>query len=194
MIQAAIQHLSGQLAQFVRRRHGSAEEMVVASTLVQPDGSPVPQAQNRLVLTLVKIEKDTVPRPGTGRATESDGRVGVNGAPLHLNLHVLLSANFGGGAYTEALRYLSTAIAFFQRTPVMDGSTSPDLPQGIQRLVLDIENASIQELSNLWGMLGAKHCPSILYKVRMVTIGGSEIAGLLPEISEGVPSLGAGGG
>ncbi len=40
-------------------------------------------------------------------------------------------------------------------------------------------------------MLGAKHVPSILYKVRLVTLGGSELATLVPEISDGMPRLGA---
>lgn len=190
MIQAAVQHLANQLAQFVRRRHGSTEEMVLASTLVQPDGSPVPQAQNRLVLTLVKIEKDSVPRPAQGRFPESDGRSGIRTTPLHLNLHVLLAANFAAGSYSESLKYLSSGISFFQRNPIFDHGTSPDLPNGIERLVLEIENASIQELSNLWGMLGAKHVPSILYKVRLVTMGGSELAALVPEIANGMPRLG----
>lgn len=190
MIQAAVMHLAGQIGQHLRRRHGLAEDIVVAATLVQPDGSPVPQAQNRLVVSLVKIEKDAVPRPSQSLPTESDGRLGTRTAPLHLSLHILLTANFGAGNYGEALKFLSDAIGFLQRTPIFDHAVSPDLPQGIDRLVLDIENTSIQELSNLWGMLGAKHAPSILYKVRMVTLGGSDLAGLAHGVSEGFPSLG----
>lgn len=190
MIQAAIQHLAMQLGQHIRRRHGAAEDLVVASTLVQPDGTPVPQAQNRLVLTLVNIEKDAVPRPSGARASESDGRAGVRSAPLHLNLHVLMAANFGAGTYPEALRILSSGISFFQRNPAFHQGATADLPAGIERLVLEIENASMQELSNLWGMLGAKHVPSILYKVRMVTLGGSELAELQHEIAGGAASLG----
>lgn len=190
MIQAAIQFLSTQLGQHVRRRHGAVEELVVASTLVQPDGSPVPQAQNRLVLALVNVEKDGLPRPSQGRFPEADGRSGVRTAPLHLNLHVLMAANFGAGSYPEALRLLSTGIAFFQRNPMFHQGASSDIPAGIERLILDIENTSLQELSNLWGMLGAKHVPSILYKVRMITLGGSELAGLDAEISGPIAKLG----
>jgi hypothetical protein len=184
-------HLANQIGQHLRRKHGLAEEIVVAATLVQPDGSPVPQAQNRLVVSLVKIEKDSVPRPSPSLATESDGRLGTRAAPLHLSLHILLTANFGAGNYGEALKFLSGAIGFLQRTPIFDHGVSPDLPQGIERLVVDIENTSIQEQSNLWGMLGAKHAPSILYKVRMVTLGGSDLTGMQHGVSDGFPTLGS---
>jgi len=191
VVYLAVQHLASQLGQFLRRRHGLIEDIVVASGLVQPDGSPVPQAQNKLVLVLANIEKDTMPRSASPASGEFDGRIALRAAPLHLNLHILLAANFGAGSYAEALKFLSSAISYFQRTAVFDHLSSPDLPKGIERLVLDIENMRLQELSNLWSTLGAKHVPSILYKVRMVTIGGDDLSGLAPSISMPRPAVGA---
>ena len=189
MVHLAIQHLASQLGQFLRRRHALTEDIVVASGLVQPDGSPVPQAQNKLVLVLANIEKDTTPRSAAQTSGEFEGRIAIRVAPLHLNLHVLLAANFGAGSYAEALKFLSSAISFFQRVAVFDHLSSPDLPRGIEKLVLDIENTRLQELSNLWSTLGAKHVPSVLYKVRMVTIGGDELSELVPSISVPRPAV-----
>lgn len=192
MVHLAVHHLAAQLGQYLRRKHSLAEEIVVASSLVQPDGSPVPQAQNRLVLVLANIEKDTLVHAPNLGGGEFEGRMGVRIQPIYLNLHVLLAANFGPGSYAEALKFLSSAMAFFQRIPAFDHSTSPDLPAGIEKLVLDIENMRLQELSNLWSMLGAKHVPSVLYKVRMVAAGGGELVEARPAVSVPRPSVAAG--
>ena len=66
------------------------------------------------------------------------------------------------------MKFLSYAVGCFQEQPIIDKSSNPELPDGIDKLILDIENINIHELSNLWGILGGKYQPSILYKVRMI--------------------------
>jgi hypothetical protein len=45
-------------------------------------------------------------------------------------------------------------------------------------------NLSFQEQNNLWGSMGAKYVPSVLYKVRMVTIDEGSIVLEVPEIGK----------
>lgn len=54
----------------------------------------------------------------------------------------------------------------------------------LNTVILDIENLSIQDLSNLWGSLDGKYLPSILYRVRMVAFDNEDIAGRIPVVSE----------
>ena len=183
MIQAAISHLASQLNQFMKRTYGLTEDIVVVSHLVEADGTVAPHVSNKLVLMLTNLEKDTVPHRIGSRLTGGDGRGLQSSTPIYLNLYVMLAANFNGANYGEALKFISNAITYFQRQPVFDRQVSPDLDTRIEKLVLDIENLNVQDLSNLWGVLGGKYLPSVYYRVRMVAFNGDDVIGQLPFIS-----------
>ncbi|MEN0037344.1 MAG: DUF4255 domain-containing protein [Cellvibrio sp.] len=180
MIQAALSHLANQLNAYLKRTNNLTEDIVVVSSLIESDGSAAPHTNNKLVLLLTNIEKDTVPQSVTSRASGFDGRALVGSRSVHLNLSVILAANFSGSNYAEALKFISKAIAFFQMQPVFDKHSSPDLDSRIDKLVLDIENLNIQDLSNLWGLLGGKYLPSVYYRVRMVTINPDNVLAQVP--------------
>lgn len=184
MISAAVAAVAGQLNQSLRRTFKVAEDMVVVSALTEPDGSPGQQVSNRLALFLVNIEKDSLPYRPASLAQPGIGRAGVSQAPVHLNLLLMFAASFSGTNYPEALKFVSHAIAFFQSRPVLDHQNTPDLDPRIDKLVLEIENLAIPDLSNLWGILGGKYMPSVLYRVRMVAIDAGQLSGQVPWVSQ----------
>jgi len=100
-----------------------------------------------------------------------------------------MTANFTGNSYPEALKFLSSTISFFQKNYVIDHQTAPEMDSRIEKLILDIENLSIQDLSNLWGALGGKYLPSIMYRVRMVAFDAEDITGRIPLVSEPKPTV-----
>lgn len=180
MIQAAINHLATQLNAYLKRTNNLTEDIVVVSSLTESDGNIATNTNNKLVFLLTNIEKDTMPQGSAARATGFDGRAVVGSRSLYLNLYVMLAANFSGSNYPEALKFISKAIAFFQMQPVFDKRSTPDLDSRIDKLVLDIENLNIQDLSNLWGLLGGKYLPSVYYRVRMVAISPDNVIAQLP--------------
>lgn len=190
MINAAISHLASQLNQQLKANSPLIEDVVVVSSLVELDGGVTPNANNKLVLTLVNIERDTMPfRPATA-SRGRDERQLQYGAPLYLNLYLMMSANFGAGNYTEALKYISMAIGFFQQRPVFDQQNSPGLDRRIEKLALDIENLAISDLNNVWSLLGGRYLPSMFYKVRMITMDANAITGQSPLITDVRPAAG----
>lgn len=190
MINAAINHLAMQLNQYFRNNYHLVEDVVVVSNLVELDGNLAANANNKVVLMLANIEKDTVPGsnnvPGyayqAGRGP--DQRLLVRAAPLYLNLYIMMAANFGGANYAEALKYISSAIHFFQTQPVFDQVNSPGLDQRIEKLILDIENLKIQDLNNLWSLLGGKYLPSVFYRVRMLSLHSDAVLGQVPRVEQ----------
>jgi hypothetical protein len=104
--------------------------------------------------------------------------------PVHLNLLVMFAANFGGSNYPEALKFLSSTVSFFQSRPLFNHQNAPDLDRRIDKLTLEIENLSLSDLSNLWGILSGKYMPSVLYRMRLVSIDASQINALLPRIAQ----------
>lgn len=175
--------MASQLNQFMKRTYDLNEDIAVVSNLIEADGSVGSHANNKLVLLLTNIEKDTVPQSGRSSFRGGDGRAFVSSTPLYLNLYVMLAANFSGNNYAEALKFISIAISFFQRQSVFDHQSTPDLDRRIEKLILDIENLKIQDLSNLWGLLGGKYLPSVLYRVRMVTFSPDDIIAQLPVVN-----------
>jgi len=145
--------------------------MVVMSNILDQSGNPAPN--NKLFVFLVNVEKETtISRQADFGSSE---RTASTYPPLFLNLYVMVAANFESSHYTEALKFLSHAVGFFQRQPVFDHQITPDLDTRIDKLALDIENLNVQDLSSLWGVLSGKYLPSILYKVRMVTFDSGDI-------------------
>lgn len=174
MIHAAVSHIANQLNQFLKRSFDLNEDVVMLSNISESDGTLVPNINNKLVVFLVNIEKDTAsPRHQGGLGGFDLSSSGY--PPVFLNLYVMIAANFSGGNYSEALKFLSNAVSFFQRQPVFDHQQTPDLDRRIDKLVLDIENLNMQDLSSLWGMLSGKYQPSILYKVRMVAFESGDV-------------------
>lgn len=184
MIAAAITGIAGQLNQSLRRSFKVGEDLVVVSNLTEPDGNLVSQVSNKLALFLVNLEKDTLPYRPSALSHANMGRAGLSQAPVHLNLMLMFAATFSGTNYPEALKFISHTIGFFQSRPVFDHQNTPELDPRIDKLMLDIENLGISDLSNLWGILGGKYMPSVLYRMRMVAIDSGQLSGQAPYVSQ----------
>jgi hypothetical protein len=164
---SCMEHIAYRLNQHLKIRFELSEDIVVISNLVDHDGSVCAHINNRVVIFITNIEKETAMNLG-GAIPNTSNFTTVK--PIFLNLYVMVSANFTGTNYNESLKFISSVIGFFQVHPVFNHQNSPDLDKKIDKIILDIENVQTQDLSNMWGMFGAKYVPSILYKVRMITI------------------------
>lgn len=189
MIHAAVSHIAGQLNQFLKRSFDLNEDVVVMSNILEQDGTLAPNINNKLVVFLVNVEKETTParQPVPGSGPE---RSASTYPPVFLNLYVMIAGHFGASNYAEALKFLSNTVSFFQRQPVFDHQVTPELDKRIDKLALDIENLNVQDLSSLWGILSGKYLPSILYKVRMVTFDAGDIRSQLSPILQDRFSVG----
>jgi hypothetical protein len=188
MIYAAVSHVANQLNLFLKRSFDLNEDVVVMSNLLEQDGTLAPNMGNKLVVFLVNVEKETT----SSRQAFSSGleQAVSTYPPVHMNLYVMIASHFGASNYAEALKFLSNTVSFFQRQPIFDHQQTPDLDKRIDKLVLDIENLNIQDLSSLWGILSGKYLPSILYKVRMVSFDSGDIRNQLSPIRQYQSALG----
>lgn len=184
MIDSAVSHIASQLNQYLKRSFDLTEDIVVISNILEQDGSVTPNIDNKLVVFLINIEKDTVShRQPNGKTVDGDRSV-ISYPPIYLNLYLMFAGNFSSNNYRESLEFVSNAISFFQRHPVFDHQNTPDLDSRIDKLVMDIENLNITDLSNLWSVLSGRYLPSILYKVRMVTFDSGDVITRVPTLKE----------
>lgn len=181
MIYEALSCLTGEIDEYFRSKLKINEEKIVLSGIVNQDGTIAVQGENKIIVTLVNTEKETV-SGGTGQ--KFSGNVFSGSAPpLHLNLYVLFSAYFANNNYPEALRFLSFIIAYFQQKSVFNKSNTPGLDNKIEKLIFEMIDLNPDTMSNMWSTLGAKYMPSVMYKVRMLTFDESVIREFRPAIS-----------
>ena len=163
MIDLALAFLRDELNSYLSELYQLPDKVLLAAPAPQ-GGAPL--SDNVVFLTLVNIEPETTVRNLPANRLHNEEFQQLNPA-LNLNLKVLFSTHFTD--YTESLKFLASTLAFFQGRSVFTAQNSPRLKQ-FERLVVEIETTSYQEWSFLSGMLGTKHTPGVVYKVRMVTI------------------------
>lgn len=157
------------------------EEKLVLSGIVNQDGTIAVQGENKILLSLLNIEKETT---GMSNAGTGNLRTLSNVAPaMNINIYVLFSAFFSSNNYSEALRFLSFIIGYFQYKSVFTRSNTPKLDPKIGKLLFEMENLSVENLSNIWSTLGAKYMPSVVYKIRMLTFDESVVREFRPAVS-----------
>lgn len=138
------------------------------------EGKPAPETRNKLALFLINIENDRVARAARGRAPLAGG-LAVSQPPVHLDITLMLAANFDTPLYLDGVRVLSAAMAVLQAQPVMTPQTVPDMPSGLQQLSFEITNIKTDTLGQLWGNLGGRYLPSVCYLMRSVAIDGAAV-------------------
>jgi hypothetical protein len=184
MIDVAISQIANQLNQFLKRSFDLNEDIVVISNILEQDGTVASNVDNKLVIFLINVEKDTVPFRPQNNDTAGLHRSVVRFPPIYLNLYLMVAGHFNGSNYPEALKFLSNTVSFFQRHPVLDHENSPDMDSRIEKLILDIENLNIKDLSTLWSAITGKYLPSIIYKVRMVAFDSDDVRLQAPVIEK----------
>lgn len=188
MFDKAMSFIVGEINNLLSARFQSNENLAVLSSLANPDGTLPPIIENKIVVSLINVEKEPSANgsswPMRGSA-EGYGRVNP---PLGLNLLVLVTASFGGN-YGEALKMLGNVMAFLQSKPSFNAQNSAGFPAGMEKLSLELVNLSIQEVNNVWSILGAKYMPSIAYKMRMLVLQENWIAERIPAITAPAASV-----
>jgi hypothetical protein len=61
----------------------------------------------------------------------------------------------------------------------------PNLDIRIQKLITDLYTVNFEQLNQIWSILGGKYLPSVLYKVRQITIDEDAIdyeSGFIKEV------------
>lgn len=138
---------------------------------------------NKAILSLVNIEEDRVAKQHEN-FTKSDSGIIYKNPPLYLNLYIVVAINRTD--YEESLRWLSYIIQFVHYQKVFSPQSNSALNPKIQKLMLDLQPMDFEQINHLWSILGGKYIPSVLYKIRQVTIDeDAKIAGggIITEIS-----------
>ena len=86
-----------------------------------------------------------------------------------LNLDLMLAAVYDEKRYAESLSVLSETLLFIQSHPFfeLDG----------QKYTVEIVTLSAQDINNFWTTLGGQYYPSVMCKLRRLTIDAQGASG-----------------
>ena len=182
MINKALIFVKQSLDQYLRNGFGLNESMVILNSLVSSNEEKMPGInQNKMVISLINIEQETLQPFNTRYKNINVGNYSEVNQEVRFNLDVLFTANFDD--YEESLKFLTATVSYFQGNSSLTSATSTNIPEGISKLNLDIETLTYHETHSLWSAMGAKYQPSIIYKLRLVTVQSGEIKQLGKTVS-----------
>lgn len=169
---------------------GAADPEVVLGNISLIDAFQSGSSQtlsDKVIASVVNIEQEETLRnlPFRRPGTAPDGLPQVIERPpeIYLNVYVLFGAN--KNSYLLALQRISQVIGFFQRQSVFTPADLPVLASlGLEKLVLDLHSLGFDGLNQLWGMMGGKYIPSVMYKMRLAVVqdAAERGAGIVTEV------------
>lgn len=126
------------------------------------------EIRQKVILTLVNTEEEKTMKNNTNYIREGEVIKKLHPA-LFINLYLLFSC--ADKDYSLALGRISKVIEIFQKQNVfVSGSTIKTMPPGIEKLIFEFCTLSFEQQNHLWGMLGGKQMPAVVYKVRLVVV------------------------
>lgn len=159
---------------------GTAEPDVMLGNLSMVDSAQAGSESSitdRVVVSVVNIQQESTLRNMAANRQIFDNAGlprGVARNPgIFLNIYLLIGAN--KEAYNIGLQRISQVISFFQRNSIFTVAEIPNLPEfGLDKIMLDLHSTNIEELNQLWGIMGGKYIPSVVYKMRLAYIDSFE--------------------
>ena len=138
-------------------------------------------ARGKLIFSVVNIKEEKTLKnlPNIVR-NDITLRATYENPPVFLNFQILITATDSG--YSNALLMLSRAIRFFQsknvftQDDVSPASISTNAPANLLdrlesfKLIFDLYSPSMEEVNHLWGTLGGKQYPFVIYMMRMIDL------------------------
>ncbi|MEG2071457.1 MAG: DUF4255 domain-containing protein, partial [Bacteroidales bacterium] len=164
MILESLNQLSCNLSNYLTKSYDLIDEITILQSMTDLNNSTY---LNKVVVSLINIERETA--AGLHFHSSASHSYHKQGTPSwQLNLYVLIAAVFSEKQYEESLRLISGVCYFLQTNPIFKTSNE-------RQIAIEPVNLSLQELSNLWNILGGKYYPSILCKMRVLTLDALEI-------------------
>ena len=193
MIAKSLLILSNQLNQYMKiddEVDPTSPDVVLLGNIALVENNPnnTNGTANNVLLSLVNIEEEK--RLKNARNYSQNGnQIEYANPPINLNLYLLFSASYND--YETALRRLSQVIEFFQGKKSFTYanspspgilSTDPDIAD--LKMLMEIHTLNFEQINDLWGSLGGKQVPFVMYRARLFSLRSNRILSTGAEINE----------
>lgn len=140
---------------------------------------------NKIHLSLVNVEEERILKEVNyaRRINPGDNFYSTVNPEIRVNLYILVTYQYEGKNYEEALKQLGAVATVLQGKYVF---TKPDFIKPayevLQQIVIDLYSQTIEQNSNMWQALGEKLSPSLLYKMRVIAIQANRVLDTTGEV------------
>lgn len=178
MIYETLEIVKDQVSIFLEAKL-SETNIVVLENIARIDDPDISTMSDKIVMSLVNIEEE-IALKNRPNVQIKNGEYIYKNKPVNLNLYVLFSAN--RNVYTRSVTNISAIIEFFQNKKVFDQLNTVLNPTIIAlndvkefRFVMDLFTPTFEQLNYIWGTLGGKSVPNVMYKISIVKVEGTSI-------------------
>jgi hypothetical protein len=186
MIDKALSLLREELQNYITLSIGSADVVVDNIGLLETSNSD--SLIKRIVITLVNVEEESTLKNSSPVKKGLSTMALYQNAPVFLNLYVLVTCNYSGDDYIHALERLSTIVRFFQSHNKFSygsatGSTLPSNDIIDLKFTMELYTLTFEQINHLWGSLGGRQIPFVMYKLRLVALTDKAIQREVPVVT-----------
>jgi hypothetical protein len=194
MIDTAISLLQKELENYLVPIDPSATVVVDNVGLLETTNGD--KLSNSIIITVVNVEEESALKnqpaynsyPALGTAVYENPAV-------YLNLYVLFTCNYWGDKYIYALQRISYVVKFLQgKNTFSYGSANyqdptanefSDDPELVSlRFTMELYTLTFEQLNHLWGSLGGRQIPFVMYKLRLIALTDRRVLRNTPLIRE----------
>jgi hypothetical protein len=185
MIDRALSLLREELQSYIAMSIGSADVVVDNIGLLETPNSD--SLTKRIVITLVNVEEESTLKNVSAVKNGFSTTALYQNPPVFLNLYVLITCNYSGDDYIHALERLSAIIRFFQGRNIFSygASTLPTVtPDAADlRFTMELYTLTFEQINHLWGSLGGRQTPFVMYKLRLVELTENAVLREVPVVT-----------
>jgi hypothetical protein len=159
------------------------DNRVVLTSFVDDNGK-VAIPSDSVGLSLLNIEEErTFKMAGMVPTTKAERSSSLVNPPVCLNLQIMFTAYFNN--YTESLKHLSYILACLQTKPVFNKSNTTAMADvDPEKLIFELNTLGLEQQHYIWSMIGLRYLPSVIYKVRMMSVFERDVVSEVPNIKE----------
>lgn len=180
MLDRVLEFFASELNAYFQARTGIADETVVPGMVVNENGRYAIKDDN-IGATIINIEEEGILKTQSPEVRYQQGQQVQVEPQLKLNLFILFAANYRH--YDQALKHLSLVLGFFQANRVFTRERFAGLDPEIERLTTDLQTLNYDQLNQIWAFIGGKHLPSIVYRVRLLSIQDGSVTRVQPPLT-----------
>lgn len=183
MIARIAGHIVSELNDYFSLLSPVSTEHVAADSLFDLEGGANSKIKNKLTFSLVNIEQDRTYHSLNIQKKDGEGKNQIIKPEVMVNVYFLMISNFSD--YEESLKAISRVIAFFQHRNSFDipKEASPS-STATSHVIFEMVSMSFEQQNHLWGMLGGKYMPSVMYKAGIVDIQDERVEAIAPPVEE----------
>lgn len=164
MIRKILTYYAERLDEYLSRTHRQPEGLAMVGLI----GNSTEASPNKMVVSLLNVERESAGGTVSSMQRTTEGGYIRTQPPLQLNLNVMLAAVFDERQYGESLSVLSDTLLFIQSSPKFTVEKTD--------YTIEIVSTTTQDMNNVWTLLGGQYYPSVVCKIRRLTLDSGEVA------------------